>query len=324
MHGVEGRERAPSARRDEAESMEETALAVTEQTAGPIREWGGLPQKGGHERDAIEGMAHDARNVVTALRLCAELLGEPGVLGAEYGHYAAEIGSIAAASERLVGRLTELARTARAREAPVVETPVTDLAEAVREVGGLLSAIAGPRVVLQTACLPCAGELRLSEENLTRILLNLVRNAADAMPEGGRIRITAQRGGGASFHWTLPQEMRETGDFWGESGPASTVVLTVEDNGPGIAPRAISRIFDPGFSTKRKQGPWPEAEHQGLGLSIVRELVEAAGGTVRAVSPPRAGARIEIELPVTKVTSLTNVTPCLLSEPGVLNGGRVR
>jgi signal transduction histidine kinase len=255
---------------------------------------------------------------MTALRLCAELIGEPGVLTAEYGHYAGEVGSIATASERLVGRLTELARKELARAAQAVETPVTDLAEAVRAVGGLLSAIAGPNIVLQTACLPCAGELRLSEENLTRILLNLVRNAADAMPGGGRVRITAQRGGGASFRWTLPEEMREGDDLWGESGGAGTVQLTVEDNGPGIVPQAMARIFDPGFSTKRKPGPWPEAAHQGLGLSIVRELVEGAGGKIRATSSQRAGARFEIELPLTKVT------PRLLSGRGNSSEGAAR
>ncbi|HTX41972.1 MAG TPA: HAMP domain-containing sensor histidine kinase [Acidobacteriaceae bacterium] len=304
--------------------MGETGLAVPEQAKGVIQGSNGTPQGAGSERDSIEEMAHDARNVVTALRLCAELLGEPGVLGAGYGHYAQEVGSIAGASERLVGRLTELARAARGREVSLVETPVTDLAEAVRAVGGLLSAIAGPRVVLQTACLPCAGELRLSEENLTRILLNLVRNAADAMPDGGRIRITAQRGGGASFRWTLPEEMREAEELWGEPGATSWVVLTVEDNGPGIAPRAMERIFDPGFSTKRKPGPWPEAAHQGLGLSIVRELVEAAGGKIRASSPPRAGARFEIELPLAGGAALTNVTPRLLSGRGNPDEGTAR
>lgn len=296
--------------------MSETAMAAAEGGLGlPLAPAQATART---ERQAMEGVAHDARNVVTALRLCAELIGEPGVLAAGYGHYAAEIGSIAAASERLVRRLTDLAQTARAREAPLVETPVTDLAEAVRQVGGLLSAIAGPRVVLQTACLPCAGELRLSEESLTRILLNLVRNAADAMTEGGRIRITAQRGGGASFRWTLPEEMRKAGELWGECGGAATAVLTVEDNGPGIAPQAIGRIFDPGFSTKRKQGPWPEAAHHGLGLSIVRELVENAGGRVRASSPQREGARFEIELP------LTNVTPRNHSEQGITREGMAR
>jgi len=263
------------------------------------------------ETPALAGLAHDARNLVTALRLCAELLGEPGVLEPEHAHFATEIAAMADASAGLMRKLGSMARAEWTRETALVETPVTDLAEELRQMGGLLGALAGPRIVLQTACLPCAGTLRLSEENLTRILLNLVRNAADAMPEGGRIRITAQRGGGASFLWTLPGDL-PGGDR--AARIAATVVLTVEDNGPGIRPELLERIFEPGFSTRRGLAPWPEAAHQGLGLSIARQLVEEAGGTIRVSSTVRRGTRFEVELPV------TNVTPSLLSERGLLAG----
>lgn len=224
---------------------------------------------------ALDGLAHDARNLVTALRLDAELLQEPGVLAPEHAHYAQQIAATGEAAAALVRKLAELARAGRQRDIAPVETPVTDVAETLRHLGGLLAAIAGPNIVLQTECLPCAGTLRLCEENLTRILLNLVRNAADAMPEGGRIRITAQRGSGASFFWTLP------GDLAAVDTP-ETVVISVEDNGPGIRPDLLERIFEPGFSTRRGLTPWPEAQHQGLGLSIARQLVEEAGGTIRA------------------------------------------
>lgn len=287
--------------------MASSALAPLRQNAPPAP-----PARS--EGEALLGLCHDARNLVTALGLCSELLSEPGVLSEEHGHFAGEIRSIAEACNVLVGHLSALARSERASRNLPVDTPVADLAEAVRQLGGLLSAVAGPRVVLQTACLPCAGELRLSEENLTRILLNLVRNAADAMPEGGRIRITAQRGGGSSFLWTLAPDEGP----W-DSVSAPTVLLTVEDSGPGIPPALVDRIFDPGFSTRRGLGPWTQAPHHGLGLSIVRELVEEAGGSIRAGSAPLGGARFEVELPV---RTLTNVTPCLplegaLSAPNV-------
>lgn len=257
---------------------------------------------------ALAGLVHDARNLVTALGLCAELLSEPGVLQPEYAHYATEIAAMAETSAGLMRKLAELARAGRQREIAPVEMPVTDVAEALQHLGGLLSALAGPKIVVQTTCLPCPGTLRLSEESLTRILLNLVRNAADAMPEGGRIRITAQLGGGASFFWTVPDEMAA------RDGAAETVALSVEDNGPGIRPDLLERIFEPGFSTRRSLAPWPEAQHQGLGLSIARQLVEDAGGTIRASSAGRRGARFEIELP------LTNVTPCLPGEPTIVAG----
>lgn len=285
--------------------------------AGPtLREEGGAAL-------ALTGIAHDARNLVTALRLCAELIAEPGVLAPVHRHYAAEVRSIADASERLVRRLSSLARVATLRRpATTVETPVTDLAEAVRQLGSLLSAIAGPTIGVQIACLPCRGRLSLGEEDLTRILLNLVRNSADAMPTGGRIRITVQQGGGGSFLWTIPDDHPLTtvsaADVWGSASISGTVLLTVEDDGPGIPSEIVDRIFDPGFSTRRAGRAWPEAPHHGLGLSIVRELVEGAGGTIRAVVPPRHGSRFEIELP------LTNVTRSLPSERALTGGSEAR
>jgi signal transduction histidine kinase len=277
--------------------MGSTALALDRLRPGALEIHSASQPESEKPPDAVEalaGLAHDARNLVTALRLCAELLGEPGVLQPENAHYATEIAAMAEASAGLMRKLAALARAGRQREIAPEETPVTDVAETLRHLGGLLAAIAGPKIVVQTECLPCAGTLRLSEESLTRVLLNLVRNAADAMAEGGRIRITAQRGGGASFFWTLPEEMRED--------TVETVVVTVEDNGAGIPPELVERIFEPGFSTRRSLAPWPEAQHQGLGLSIARQLVENAGGTIRAGSAGRQGARFEIELPLTKVT----------------------
>ncbi|MFZ0633353.1 MAG: HAMP domain-containing sensor histidine kinase [Acidobacteriaceae bacterium] len=260
----------------------------------------------------LAGIAHDARNLVTALGLCAEMVSEPGVLAPEHGHFAAEIRSLAEASGRLVQRLAAMTHTETAPtfEEPA-EAPIEDLAESVRQLGNLLSAIAGPVVELQIASLPCRGRLRLSEESLTRILVNLVRNAADAMPTGGRIRITTQRGGGRSFLWTVDHEEllseEEAAQVWGELDAdgcegATEVVLTVEDDGPGIPAEFRERVFDAGFTTRQAGRAWPETQHHGLGLNIVRTLVENAGGCVRAGAAPIHGTRLEIELPITCVT----------------------
>jgi signal transduction histidine kinase len=289
-----------------------------------------LPRKGpgptlreqGGDALALAGIVHDARNLVTALGLCAEMISEPGALSPRHGHYAAEIQSIVKTSTQLVQRLSDLCRVAaetqekRAAAAETAEEPVTDLADAVQRMGGLLTAVAGPVTQVQIACLPCRGELRLSEESLSRILTNLVRNAADAMPTGGRVRITAQQGGGGSFLWTLNDDASgepPASYLWDDAPhaatqPPQTVVLTVEDDGPGIPTEFLERVFERGFSTRKTGRRWPENPHQGLGLNIVRQLVEAAGGTVHAAGAPGRGARFEIELP------LTNVTPCLRSE----------
>lgn len=278
------------------------------QSAGPLPV---LAARADEPAGALSGIAHDARNLVAALGLCAELVSEPGVLAPEHGHFATEIRSIAEASGQLVQRLAALAHPEAAHRAEEpAEAPIEDLAESVRQAGNLLSAIAGPVIELQIATLPCFGRLRLSEESLTRILVNLVRNAADAMPTGGRIRITTQRSGGRSFLWTVDHEEllseEEAARLWGEivlgeDESAPGVLLTVEDDGPGIPEEYRSRVFEAGFSTRQAGRAWPETRHHGLGLSIVRTLVEKAGGRVKAAASPRGGTRMEIELPITTV-----------------------
>jgi signal transduction histidine kinase len=179
---------------------------------------------------------------------------------------------------------------------------IDDLAAEVEGLEAPLRALAGPGVRLEVECAPCAGLLGLNTEDLLRILFNLVSNAVEAMarpsmpPTRRRfLRITAQRGGGTSF---LPGAA---------DGGHSTVVLSVRDNGPGIPARHLDRIFEPGFSTRPSEGPaalpFPADQvhvlrPKGLGLAIVRRLVEGAGGAVRAISTPGLGTRFDIELPV--------------------------
>ncbi|MGC2638804.1 MAG: ATP-binding protein, partial [Acidobacteriaceae bacterium] len=63
----------------------------------------------------------------------------------------------------------------------------------------------------------------------------------------------------------------------------------------------LERVFEAGFSTRHAGRAWPETPHHGLGLSIVRSLVEKAGGRVKAAASPRGGARVEVALPITGV-----------------------
>ncbi len=250
-------------------------------------------------------VAHDARNVLASLRLYCELLAEPGVLVSGFRHYAAELEAIATAGTGLVEQLAAKADLAERNHADAAEREdgelgsasfeagllatlntgagIEDLPAVVRALGPLLAAMAGPQIETEVECLAAPGTIPLSEEDLTRILTNLVNNAREAIRGAGRIRITVQRGGGASF---LP------------GSNSGTVLLAVQDNGPGIAAGVRERVFDPGFSTRNVGGNWPRAANRGLGLSIVRALVEAAGGEVRVVSAPGHGARFEMEFPV--------------------------
>lgn len=235
--------------------------------------------------ETLDGLAHDARNVISGLMLYCELLSTPGVLNKNHGHYAHDLETIVSRANRMLDRIAESAAASQplpaSASASLPAIPVTDAAQELRHAQPLLAAIAGPSIKLTIATMPCAGQTALAVEDLTRILVNLVRNAADAMPSGGRIRITAQYGDGASFH----------------SAPPTHVILTITDNGPGIPETLRAQIFALGFTTRR-QTAWPSPRRRGLGLSIVRNLVEAAGGSITALSSPGSGARFEIRLPL--------------------------
>jgi signal transduction histidine kinase len=111
--------------------------------------------------------------------------------------------------------------------------------------------------------LPAVGADRVA---LEQALLNLISNAVDAMPLGGRLRLAAR-------------------------SDADGVALVVTDSGPGIPPEDLSRVFDPLFTTK------PPGKGTGLGLPILREVVEAHGGTVRLESRPGEGTTATVRLP---------------------------
>jgi signal transduction histidine kinase len=222
--------------------------------------------------------AHDARNVLASLRLYGDLLAEPGVLAPGREYLIAELQSVASTLSALIERLAEFRSGKCVMNGHDLQTPVRDLREAMQQLSGPLAALAGAKIRFEMECLPCPGEARLSHESLARILFNLTRNAAEAMPHGGRIRITLQQGDGGSF-----MDKRQS----------HTALLCVQDSGPGIPDEVQKVIFEAGFSSKTDS-----ATSRGLGLNIVRSLVETAGGDVRVVSAPGRGARFEVELPL--------------------------
>ena len=262
--------------------------------------------------ESLAEVAHDARNMVAALGLYCELLEEPGVLAAPFQHYGIELRLVASASRRLVHKLAALnghgdaeTRTAdnaasNADAPPWVEpvsspqrsmkhwelphsTPIENLAAELLASQNLLAALAGPAIRLSVDTSGGARPVRMTSEDLTRILINLVKNAAEAMTGGGSIRLS----------------LRESPT---KPGATRWVTLTIEDNGPGLPQTAIGKVFLPGFTTRpkvstargRQAGPGAQ---RGLGLSITRSIVQAAGGRIHAANRDPSGACFQIDLP---------------------------
>jgi signal transduction histidine kinase len=245
-------------------------------------------------------VAHDARNMVTALGLYCDLLEEPGVLAAPYAHYGSELRLVAAASRRLVEKLVALdtardpgsrgvkpetaERSRQAHRWDLLPAVLIDnLAGELLANRNLLAALAGPTIALTVDTEAGALPVRLTGEDLTRVLVNLVKNAAEAMPSGGKILLRLRQRPAVADH---PERL----------------LLTIDDSGPGILLGMLDSIFEAGFSTQTASsgnGGWPAA-HRGLGLSISRSVIESAGGCIRAVNRTPSGASLEIELPVRK------------------------
>lgn len=257
----------------------------------------------GSQGENLAEVAHDARNMVTALDLYCDLLQEPGVLAGPFVHYSGELRLVAAASRRLVEklmavehehgatgshRLPSTPQNATAITSPtqrhwksVTSEPIRNLAEELLANRNLLASLAGPTIAVTVDVQGAAVPVRMTAEDLTRILVNLVKNAAEAMSAVGRIHISL---------W----------ESCGEPGNCPWVTLNVEDNGPGVAEEVLEKIFESRASAPHAEGDhhdWP-ANHRGLGLSITRSVVEDAGGTIHAANRDPVGACFQIELPV--------------------------
>jgi signal transduction histidine kinase len=120
------------------------------------------------------------------------------------------------------------------------------------------------------------GTVWMDSEKMKQVVLNLLSNAMEFSPEGGRIEITTRLG---------PEIKRRR-----------SVVIEVADNGPGIHPSMIDKIFDPYFTTKHKSHMHSGT---GLGLFIVHQNVHDHGGTIEVQSEVERGTTFIVTLPLT-------------------------
>jgi two-component system cell cycle sensor histidine kinase/response regulator CckA len=176
----------------------------------------------------------------------------------------------------LLKRLLSFRRDSTARNVNI-NAVVVDLLPTLRSLVGLLIGI---HENLATSLPEVAWDVLAIEQ----ILINLVSNARDALPLGGRIEITTRvERAGPTDAGPLSIE-----------GSATVVVLEVRDNGTGMLKETLIRAFEPLFTTK------PPGHGTGLGLKSVRRLVHRAGGTIELNSRPGQGTKVTIRLPASR------------------------
>jgi signal transduction histidine kinase/ActR/RegA family two-component response regulator len=218
------------------------------------------------------GIAHDFNNVLTALRNYAELVRAELTPGSEA---AADIEEVL----RTTDRATSLTRQLLAFSRQQSDVPRRiDLNAVVIGLQRMLQRLIPSNITFATALAPNLPNVRGDLGRLEQVLLNLVLNAADAMPDGGTLTVETRRGTALDALDSQPNEV--------------PVILAVRDTGSGMDAETAAHIFEPFFTTK------PSGKGTGLGLSTVQGVVEQSGGRIRVESVPGAGSLFEVTLPL--------------------------
>jgi len=221
------------------------------------------------------GVAHDFNNMLTAIMSYAELL------GADLPEDVAlreNLDEIRQAARRAAGLTRQLLAFSRQQ---ILEPRVLDANDVVTGLEKMLVRIIGEDVELVTKLTPSIGHVRADPGQVEQAILNLVINARDAMPSGGRLVIETA-------------EVELDGRYMSDHGVDAVgryVMIAITDSGQGMDKATQARIFDPFFTTKE------QGQGTGLGLSTVYGIVKQSGGFVWVYSEPGHGATFKIYLP---------------------------
>ncbi len=227
------------------------------------------------------GIAHDFNNLLTAINGISELA--TIYLDRVASTPATErvrqyLGDIHHAGKRAAQLTHQLLAFSRKQ---ILQPKVMDLRTTILQMQPLLHQLLGEKIELVNVMPLQLGNVLADPNQVEQVLINLVINAREAMPDGGKLTIKLAN---ASVD-------REPAYPHVELRPGNYVVLEVQDNGRGITPEVKARLFDPFFTTKAV------GEGTGLGLATVYGTVKQSGGMIEVESEVNAGSTFRIFLP---------------------------
>ena len=223
------------------------------------------------------GVAHDFNNMLQAQMGALELLLDEvadSPRAAELAQLALGAGGHGA---RLTHSLLSFSRQQHLAPRPVLVVAMLD------RLGQMLAHTLGAQIQLRISAQDGMAAPFADSAQLEAALLNLAQNAHDAMPDGGQLCIEARD--------RMPDESLPSGYAPGLDGSGHCVVLAVSDTGCGMDADVVARSCEPFFTTKGV------GKGSGLGLSMVQGYVQQSGGTLRILSTPGKGTRVELWLP---------------------------
>jgi two-component system cell cycle sensor histidine kinase/response regulator CckA len=219
----------------------------------------------------VSGVAHDFNNLLTGIVLCSDLLLAGLENDSRLRRYAQEIREAGAQGADLIQQLLAVARR------QVVMPHALSLNTMITGMRNLLSRLIGENIEIIADLADDLPLVKMDPAQAQQIILNLVLNARDAMPDGGPIRLSTRPCG-------APDGLQNNKSTLG-------VEFEVCDTGCGMDRETRARIFQPFFSTKKA------GKGNGLGMTTVYSIVEKNGGTIGLESEPGHGTRIIVRLP---------------------------
>jgi PAS domain S-box-containing protein len=242
------------------------------------------------------GIAHDFNNLLTAIIGNAQLA--QGSLPTDE-EARASIDEILKAAQRAASLTRQLLDFARQR---VVSSAPVSIGDVVRESATMLRRLVCENVEIETLIEPDLGLVAADPGQLQRLLVNLVVNSGDAMPDGGRLVVRAS-------NMTLSAEAAAAHP---DLKPGPYAVLSVSDTGIGMSAEVMSHLFEPFFTTKE------QGKGTGLGLATSHGIVKQLGGDFEVESEPEIGTTFRIILPLAKPTA---ASPAVVSPPAPVSAG---
>jgi two-component system, cell cycle sensor histidine kinase and response regulator CckA len=243
------------------------------------------------------GVAHDINNILTIIQGHAELL--LNVTPPNHDNVRS-LKQISDASERAASFIRHLLMFSRKQ---VFQTKILDLNAVLRNLEYMLPRMLGEHIVLKTNYRPALPPIAADTSMIEQVIINLMVNARDAMPKGGRLLLETSVAEINAVQTRQNPEAR-TGGF---------ICLTVTDTGCGIDRKLLSRIFEPFFTTKEI------GKGTGLGLATVYGIVKQHHGWVEVESEVGIGTTFKIFLPI---SSDEVAAPVIAPKSAAIHGGQ--
>jgi PAS domain S-box-containing protein len=225
------------------------------------------------------GVAHDFNNLLLALQLNVEQMSDP--VGSAHPHQVSAL--------RIINRASQLTQRLLAFSRQQILQPKTiNINDTLTGIDDFLLRSLGGAIDLNFKLSNNLAPIEVDEAQLENVILNLVLNAKDSMPEGGQLRIISQNS-------TLSSEECHQFDAL---APGRYVEVQVIDSGKGMSPEILKLVFEPFFTTKSV------GEGTGLGLSMVYGFVKQSGGHVHIESSPENGTLVQMFFPASSEGSI--------------------